>query len=233
MEGSVIAERHDANALAYKSDVTAKKLLSGSVPPPLWAMELIKTLEHCTGPPGGRSWIQDGGGEQGYAFGGMASFDAKSTRRKTTDSVSSFPPASWGRGKDGGSYFHDDPAEEQVTRMTRPDSPLHVEESDPTTFNFPTRFESDMPSYAKHTRKSEPYTGTVLSDPLDTPRTHSSSKSLSMLPPSYSSNPFSQSQTRSQTTPFVSPQPDAVAHAIAQFDFKAIEVFRRIAHNHS
>ncbi|EJF63900.1 hypothetical protein DICSQDRAFT_82430 [Dichomitus squalens LYAD-421 SS1] len=59
IEGSVIVERQDANAQAYRADVTAKQLLSGAIPPPDWASPLIKTLETCTGMPGGRRWVQD------------------------------------------------------------------------------------------------------------------------------------------------------------------------------
>jgi SH3 domain-containing YSC84-like protein 1 len=225
VEGSVIVERQDANAQAYKSDVTAKRLLSGSVPPPPWAMELIKTIEHCTGPPGGRSWVQDGGGEQGYAFGGMAS-DAQPTRRKKASSVSSFPPASWGRSKTSGSYFQPESGDEADIGTTKPDIPLAVEEYDPATFNFPTHFDSDEPSYTNYTRKSQSsYPSTFQPGPLDTAHTSASSKSLSMLPPPYSSNPFAPAHTRSQTNPFISSHPDAIGHAIALFDFKVIEVY--------
>lgn len=59
IEGSVIMERQDANAQAYRTDVTAKQLLSGAIPPPEWASTLIKTLESCTGLPGGRRWVQE------------------------------------------------------------------------------------------------------------------------------------------------------------------------------
>ena len=58
IEGSVIVERQDANAQAYRTDVTAKQLLSGAIPPPEWASSLVKTLESCTGMPGGRRWVQ-------------------------------------------------------------------------------------------------------------------------------------------------------------------------------
>lgn len=59
VEGSVIVQRQDANALAYKQDVTAKMLLSGAVPRPEWASSLVRTLEACTGIPGTRRWIDD------------------------------------------------------------------------------------------------------------------------------------------------------------------------------
>lgn len=52
-------ERQDANAIAYRSDVTARMILSGSVDAPEWAQPLIQTLEDCTGMPGGRKWVQE------------------------------------------------------------------------------------------------------------------------------------------------------------------------------
>jgi hypothetical protein len=74
LEGSVIVERQDANATAYQADVSAKQLLSGAVAAPEWASPLIKTLEACTGMPGGRKWINDGlGRDSSYAFGGVES----------------------------------------------------------------------------------------------------------------------------------------------------------------
>jgi hypothetical protein len=59
VEGSVIVERQDANARAYRSPVTVKMLLGGAVDPPPWADPLIRTLEACTGMPT-RDWVHDG-----------------------------------------------------------------------------------------------------------------------------------------------------------------------------
>ena len=230
VEGSVIVERQDANGLAYNSVVTAKRLLSGSIPPPPWAMDLIHTLERCTGPPGGRSWIQDSSGEQKYVFGGMASPEAENTRRKAI-SVPSFPPASWGRSKDGGSYFHTDPVDEPDAVFPQPDNPLSVQKDEPSKANFPIRFESDDSTDYIH--KSENTHPDIVQP--ERFRTHSSSKSLSTLPPFHSSSSFPQSQAPFQTNPFISsqdlqnqassqPQSYPVAQAVAQFDFKAIEV---------
>ncbi len=76
IEGSVIGERQDANAQAYHSNVSAKMLLSGSVPPPEWALPLTKTLEACTGLPGNHKWVQESESrlsDDGYPFGGMES----------------------------------------------------------------------------------------------------------------------------------------------------------------
>ena len=59
IEGSVIVERQDANAQAYRSDVSVKALLSGAIPSPEWAKPLTNTLEACTGMPGHRPWVEE------------------------------------------------------------------------------------------------------------------------------------------------------------------------------
>ena len=75
LEGSVIMERQDANAIAYKADVTARMLLSGTVDKPEWAQTLIQTLEDCTGAPVGRRWVQElqGHNTGNYIFSGSGS----------------------------------------------------------------------------------------------------------------------------------------------------------------
>ncbi|KAE9395916.1 DUF500-domain-containing protein [Gymnopus androsaceus JB14] len=117
IEGSVIVERQDANAQAYKDDaVTAKLLLSGSIESPPWASTLVQALESCTGMPGTRQWINDSReGDTGYAFGGLASPGAEmapSLKKSKKGDKSPFPPAS-------------------------------NEADDFATSNFGTRFESD------------------------------------------------------------------------------------------
>ncbi|KAJ3190397.1 hypothetical protein HDU85_000693 [Gaertneriomyces sp. JEL0708] len=52
LEGSVIVERKDANATFYQKRVTAKELLSGSVPPPPAAEELYRALNRRSGGAG-------------------------------------------------------------------------------------------------------------------------------------------------------------------------------------
>jgi hypothetical protein len=100
-------------------------LLSGGYPAPDWAQGLIKTLEQCTGLPGGRKWVDDAptpeaeypgssvrGGE--YAFAGVGSPGSVTprqspgllSRRRKAASVA-FPPSSWGSPKPDGSYFGD------------------------------------------------------------------------------------------------------------------------------
>lgn len=122
LEGSVIVERQDANAQAYHSDdITVKTLLSGAIPPPDWALPLIRALEQCTGLPGGRKWIEDrprtlsddptgssqgrgrsGSAGDGYIFGGLASPGSAGSRGHSSSGVlskkkkgsGSFPPGS-------------------------------------------------------------------------------------------------------------------------------------------
>ncbi len=128
IEGSVIVERQDANAQAYHTDVSAKQLLSGAIPPPEWASPLIKTLEACTGMPGGRRWVEElrsNRPSDPYMFGSMESPGNEgspsgsryfpespgtpnsklSKKNKSKASSISFPPVNWGRRKSSGSYF--------------------------------------------------------------------------------------------------------------------------------
>jgi len=103
VEGSVIVERQDANFQAYNSPVTARMILGGTVEPPDWALPLIKTMEACTGMPGGREWINDftsGTSGSSYAFGGTASPGSRVQtpsflQKKKKADASPFPPSSW------------------------------------------------------------------------------------------------------------------------------------------
>ncbi|KAI0036222.1 hypothetical protein K488DRAFT_41705 [Vararia minispora EC-137] len=111
IEGSVIVERQDANAIAYRSDVAVKQLLSGSVDVPSWAVNLVNTLNACTGMPGGRQWVDErsfNGSpsplDGGYAFNGISSSGAE-TPNSRKGRKSPFPPLTWGQRKDEGSYF--------------------------------------------------------------------------------------------------------------------------------
>ncbi|KZW02077.1 DUF500-domain-containing protein [Exidia glandulosa HHB12029] len=142
LEGSIIVERQDANALAYDADVTAKMLLSGALPPPAWAGVLVNTLERCTGLPGGRTWVTDNplltpelG--SGYAFGGSGSPGSKGAKPKS--SSNGWSPFS-SRKRD--SYFSPDP-------ITDSPPPSPVQASAPTKFDTP--FESDA---APNSRRS-------------------------------------------------------------------------------
>lgn len=107
VEGSVIAERQDANASAYGAAVTCKMLLTGAVPPPPWAEELHRTLEACTGLPGGQTWITDSPNhsDSNYAFGPAAVSSPQPSLNKKKRSSMLFPPTAWGKRKDSGSFF--------------------------------------------------------------------------------------------------------------------------------
>ena len=135
VEGSVIVERQDANALAYQQDVTAKSLLSGAVPPPDWATTLTRTLEACTGIPGTRKWIDDRADEPAsYPFGNRTVSNSSNSPRVKGDRLPSFfgkkknvdfPPQQWGNRKDYGSYFTtDDPDRLEPTTFEDTESPF-------------------------------------------------------------------------------------------------------------
>lgn len=148
VEGSVIAERQDANTLAYHSDASVKSLLSGAVPRPDWAGPLYQALDTCTKFRGGqREWVDDSPAhEQEYAFAGLPGSNGeqqpKTLKKKTAPPP--FPPANWGEPKSGGSYFNN-PANSSPT----PDAPgpawdLANQDSRFATSGFETKFESDF-----------------------------------------------------------------------------------------
>ncbi|KAF9788556.1 DUF500-domain-containing protein [Thelephora terrestris] len=149
VEGSVIAERQDANTLAYHSDVSVKGLLSGAVPRPEWAQPLYQTLDACTKFRGGqREWIDDTPAhEQEYAFTGLSGPNGEQQprtlqkRKKTGPSL--FPPASWGEQKPGGSYFHDSANTSTSRGASGPAWDPASQDSKHSTSNFETHFESD------------------------------------------------------------------------------------------
>ncbi|TFK57558.1 DUF500-domain-containing protein [Heliocybe sulcata] len=192
IEGSVIVERQDANAQAYRSDVSVKQLLSGAITPPEWAQPLIKTLEICTGLPGTRKWVNDGASSPGaYAFSGTESPKNETPSglfspfgKKKKGASSPFPPASWGRKKSGGSYFtsdfHDDyidPRRSDEMDGIPPESEYRHrarEDSDPTS-KFDTHFDSDFTLEDKvqkkhpHLTVSPDHTSTTTADDLYEP----------------------------------------------------------------
>ena len=150
VEGSVIAERQDANALAYHSDVSVKGLLSGAVPRPDWAQPLYQTLDACTKFRGGqREWIDDSPvEEQEYAFTGLSGPGGEQhprmLQKKKKTGPPSFPPSNWGEPKSDGSYFND-----PVNTSTTRDVSNHTwdpanQDSNHVTSTFDTPFESDF-----------------------------------------------------------------------------------------
>ncbi|KAF9475639.1 DUF500-domain-containing protein [Pholiota conissans] len=176
VEGSVIVERQDANVQAYRSPVTARLLLGGSVAPPPWAVPLIKTLEARTGMPGGRVWVNDDaprtpGGS--YIFGGLSNPDSASRtpsflRKKKKSEASSFPPASWGDESDSGSYFS----------SKSPTPPTHSRNmtwsGGVSRGNFETHFESDYNPYQQRSdsKSSNSSVTDINSDPFSAPIYH-------------------------------------------------------------
>ncbi|KAJ7101015.1 hypothetical protein C8R43DRAFT_1048089 [Mycena crocata] len=144
VEGSVIVERQDANVQAYNGPVTAKLLLGGAIDPPPWAAHLIKTLDACTGLPGGRQWVPEGEPEHGYAFATPTSETPPPTqlRKKRKGDKSDFPPASWGESRDSGSYFSTQV--QNASLRGKPEFDNWEGEGSTTTSPFPTKFKSDF-----------------------------------------------------------------------------------------
>ena len=105
IEGSVIVERQDANAIAYNDNVTAQMLLTGAVPPPPWADGLIKTLKLLASSEPNPKWVKEDSVNQPYAFGGMGSSSSLTRKDKKSTPKTQFPPPAWGAPKDSGSYF--------------------------------------------------------------------------------------------------------------------------------
>jgi len=223
-------------------------LLSGVVTPPPWTDDLIHTLEKCTGLPGGQAWIEDApqtGLAQEYAFGGLGSPGSEVKKSKKSKSISSFPPPSWGTRKDTGSYF--DSADQDygvsppyATRRESPDPPSV------DSVKFPVHFESeDIVNPRMITTHKQP---NLLEDELslDPPSATQSSKfplsRSSTLTSSWrTSDPFladepqpepygTPSHVRSESSPISKSSISADAQyanlvrAVAEHDFKAIEV---------
>lgn len=177
VEGSIIVERQDANAIAYETDVTSKQLLSGVVPTPIWAEGLVRALERCTGLPTGQKWIQeDRTGSDvsgGYHFAGVGSSSSQSSPRggimdRTKRLSGTFSP-SWGKKKTASSYFPDPEDDEDETPSTarspfasaadsapRKSGPFFSGASKPEERldGFSTHFESD---FNPNTRKSSEF----------------------------------------------------------------------------
>ncbi|KAF9270561.1 DUF500-domain-containing protein [Marasmius fiardii PR-910] len=247
IEGSVIIERQDANVRAYGNDnVTVQQLLSGSIEPPPWTSNLIRTLEACTGMPGPRKWIDEdseriANDQGGYAFNGLASPATTPPARKVKRDKTSFPPASWGQPKGSGGYFtsHTTPSGEK-------DSWQRGDLS--ATSNFETRFESDfVPSETvqKHKRLNSVNYPSRTRDPFEDSAIGKHNRSVSLASPALSSistNPFEASslvdvdnptsRTSRSTLPptYIAPKPElitpldeGVGRAIALYDFNGVE----------
>ncbi|CAL1708769.1 unnamed protein product [Somion occarium] len=144
IEGSVIVERQDANAQAYRSDVSARQLLSGSVDPPEWAMPLVRTLEECTGLPGNRRWVQDLNAQHdGYMFGSMESPGIDGTTKSKLKKKNERP--GFMRRASSSSYFDfRDRSQDNLGMSNSSGTTSSTSKSKPTATLFETQFESDF-----------------------------------------------------------------------------------------
>ncbi|KAJ7225901.1 hypothetical protein GGX14DRAFT_490316 [Mycena pura] len=236
VEGSVIVERQDANVQAYGSQVTAKLLLGGAVPPPPWASPLIKTLNACIGLPGNRRWVPDDEPTSGYAFATPTteSPTPPSQLRKKRKGKSDFPPASWGEQRDDGSYFSDQVEAASLRGKPQYDSPFDNWDADAgdtsAASQFPTKFKSDFVPEQRLQDKQYRYSRTATSgtptvydlfDPAPTPSGDNKPTSS-----------YSPGQLSSTKSPFIKPKPElsrpllpheGVARAIALYDFQAVQ----------
>lgn len=239
VEGSVIVERQDANALAYQQDVTAKSLLSGAVPPPDWATTLTRTLEACTGIPGTRKWIDDRADEPAsYPFGNRTVSNSSNSPRVKGDRLPSFfgkkknvdfPPQQWGNRKDYGSYFTtDDPDRLEPTTFEDTESPFSS-----SSFNHQRSYtvdnglsgppsgtaESRVPAHLRSSSVPLVHHATDSIDPFSedsSPDYHSE----------YSQKPFDTTPTVIKAKPELSTPlspHEGVARAIALYNFSAVE----------
>ncbi|KAH6916794.1 SH3 domain-containing protein [Coprinopsis sp. MPI-PUGE-AT-0042] len=238
LEGSVIVERQDANALAYNSPVTARMLLGGMVDPPVWAQPLINVLETCTRFPGGREWIEEHNRntDAPYMFGSGVSSPAASPTLSRSSSFFSrkkkpqvgFPPASWMTPPDGSPV---------------PEDNYHAAPARRGTFDsdfMPSPSPSRRLSYAEPTPPTNPFTrpphlAHMRSNSMFTPPSRQSSvngdDSLAdwQLEQGFLAN---RSKSLSHRRP-IQPKPElsrpldpfeGVARAIALFDFQAVEI---------
>ncbi len=134
---------------AYNNpNVTVKLLLSGAISHPPWIAPLIQTLEACTGLPGNRQWIEDGGRPSAYAFGGVGSGGSQTPsylKKKKKADKSMFPPESWGQETTSGSYFteSDPPSNRYNSSNFAPDDTWQ-RGRDTSVTSFPTHFDSDF-----------------------------------------------------------------------------------------
>ncbi|KAF8349808.1 hypothetical protein F5887DRAFT_1127108 [Amanita rubescens] len=227
LEGSVIMERQDANQNAYKSPVTVKLLLSGMVDSPPWAASLIRTLDSCTGIPRYSKWVDDAPrptfSDEDYAFGGSDSVGnantskSRSYLKKKKPEQDAFPPASWGRRTDTGSYFYDDAL----------DQDLGFE----TTFEPSSRTDrgsSSEPHLYNNSRHDRSFSA---ASPFTSSPSHTRSSTLPTSLNPFSSNDHSVESlfgTRSYRTSTlrgeVGPIPDeGIPRAIALYTFQAVE----------
>ncbi|KAK0208417.1 hypothetical protein DFS33DRAFT_1271670 [Desarmillaria ectypa] len=249
VEGSIIVERQDANVQAYNNpNVTVKLLLSGAISHPPWTAPLIQTLEACTGLPGNRQWIEDGGQSSAYAFSGVGSAGSQTPsylKKKKKADKSTFPPESWGQETASGSYFTEsDPPSNRYNSSNLTSTPNDTWQrggNTSVTTSFPTHFDSDFmredskrPTHRNS--QSLPYAPKTQAtndwfDSLDEPKCSTSpggmyhGRSVSLA-----SSANSRISYDSSASIFISPKPElskplleGVARAIALYNFNAVE----------
>ena len=214
VEGSVIVERQDANAIAYGDSVTAKQLLSGFVEIPSWAGVLIKTLEFRTSLPGGHKWVDDASNSlRGYAFEGIPNPSSEvSGQSSGKKKGASSPFSSWGSHKKSASYFS------PVVREDYPVPPIDSRRNSTTMFD--QHFETDfnlkdvgpmkkMPDYPLIDLEADPDLGSG-----------SATQSNITTEESRKEKPFSLKYKRTLTNPLA---PGELGRVIALYDFQARE----------
>ncbi|KAI6133377.1 hypothetical protein EDD16DRAFT_1688969 [Pisolithus croceorrhizus] len=216
VEGSVIVERQDANALAYKQNVTAKMLLSGMVPRPEWASSLVRTLEAGT-PSKPSSPIVTPGGRRSPFFG---------KKKKDGD----FPPQHWGGLKDSGSYFaadHWDSREDFDSTLSSRPSDRHRASLSTSDGRRIGSASSDDPRNLPHYRSSSvPFTNrppdmSDHADPFSDVPPRDQNVDYFRVGQADDSEPFT-IEARSQQSKPLSFQ-DGATRAIALYNFHAVE----------
>ena len=241
VEGSVIIERQDANFQAYDSPVTARMLLGGTIEPPDWVSPLIKTLEACTGMPGGREWINDfsgGTSESTYAFGGTGSPGSRVNtpsflQKKKKADAPVFPPPSW--QSDTRSDSFSSPATRQIHSRNHTwnggDYLFHSTSESHTSDLTSQQRSSQSPDKPLVSRGSsfEGVANSFIASTNPFSRKSSMHRSTSSIP---SSLPEKDDLFRS-FTPVIKPREElarpllpheGIGRAVAIYDFKAVEV---------
>jgi SH3 domain-containing YSC84-like protein 1 len=241
VEGSVIMERQDANFQAYNSPVTARMLLGGTIEPPDWALPLIKTLEACTGMPGGREWINDFSGETSestYAFGGTGSPGSRVNtpsflQKKKKADAPAFPPQSWQSDTQSDSFSS--PETRQIHSRNHTwdggDYPFHSTSKSHTSDSTSQQKSSQSPD------RSLVSTGSSFEDlanPFISSTNPFSRKSSMYRSTSSTSSSFPEKDDPFRSlTPVIKPREElarpllpreGIGRAVAIYDFKAVEV---------
>ncbi|KLT46443.1 DUF500-domain-containing protein [Cutaneotrichosporon oleaginosum] len=178
LEGTVIAERQDANRLAYGGSPTAKQILTGAFDPPDWAYVLIDMLDRSTGLPGGQTWVDDApedvgamgwsspyGGRTGagYAFGeGVGAGGSTTSNRKRSSSLFSIGGNSKARddaaasaikmGPSSESYNSNDPdyVGRESERNSRRSSIIRPYSAKPTPSPFASELDGSRSGTPRH-----------------------------------------------------------------------------------